>query len=191
MDYHSLYFSSQRGERDIWSYYGNGIKHPSKNYIKQNFSRFLFGYNPKVSFTLVRKDISNKWQYRHHPKYLDFDTEIGIHKTDTLIQGFLSFADTDYESFHYDYFENRIKKTNNLINTSKARIFFPETLLLIQIKPINSHVGYRESLYSSNYYFTLIVHCIHRKKIIKGYRFSFSHIPYTTRCFLYLLGSMG
>ena len=42
LDYHSLYFSSQRGERNIWSYYGNGIKHPSENYYKADISPFLF-----------------------------------------------------------------------------------------------------------------------------------------------------
>ena len=44
LDYNSLYFSSQRGERNIWSYYGNGIKHPSEDYNKADISPFLFGY---------------------------------------------------------------------------------------------------------------------------------------------------
>ena len=57
VDYHSLYFSRQRGERNIWSYYGNGIKYPSDNYKKADISPFLFGYDPRVSFSLVKKNI--------------------------------------------------------------------------------------------------------------------------------------
>ena len=54
LDYHSLYFSKQRGERNIWSYYGNGIKYPNENYFKANLSPLIFGYSPLISYSLIR-----------------------------------------------------------------------------------------------------------------------------------------
>ena len=63
LDYHSLYFSSQRGDRNIFSYYGNGIKHASEDYNKADISPFLFGYNPIVSFSLLKKDLLDKWKF--------------------------------------------------------------------------------------------------------------------------------
>tara|TARA_B100000795_G_scaffold250442_1_gene218627 strand:+ start:410 stop:1423 length:1014 start_codon:yes stop_codon:yes gene_type:complete len=118
LDYHSLYFSSQRGERNIWSYYGNGIKHPSEVYNKADISPFLFGYYPRVSFSFLKKDLLTKWDFRNHPYHLDFDTEEGVDKTDTLVKGFISFSGTESNVFNNNYYINRINGHDNLINNS-------------------------------------------------------------------------
>jgi len=118
LDYHSLYFSSQRGERNIWSYYGNGIKHNSTTYYKADISPFLFGYYPKVSFSFLRKDLLAKWKFRNHAQYLDFNTEIGVIKTDVLAKGFISFSATDASGFKNNYYLDRMNGHDNLINNS-------------------------------------------------------------------------
>jgi len=118
LDYHSLYFSSQRGERNIWSYYGHGIKHPSEDYNKADISPFLFGYYPRVSFSFLRKDLLAKWKFRNHAQYLDFNTEIGVIKTDVLAKGFVTFSGTDTGAFKNNYYQERMNGHDNLINNS-------------------------------------------------------------------------
>ena len=118
LDYHSLYFSSQRGERNIWSYYGNGIKHPSENYNKAEISPFLFGYNPRVSFSFLKKDLLTKWKFRNDAQYLDFNTEIGVIKTDVLVKGFVSFTGTHASDFKSSYYRDRMDGHDYLINNS-------------------------------------------------------------------------
>ena len=106
LDYHSLYFSSQRGDRNIWSYYGNGIKYPSEDYNKADISPFLFGYYPRVSFSFLKKDLLAKWKYRNHARYLNFDTQIGVIKTDELTKGFTSFSGTNTSDFKKTFINN-------------------------------------------------------------------------------------
>ena len=121
LDYHSLYFSSQRGERNIWSYYGNGIKHDSTNYYKADISPFLFGYDPKVSFSLIKKNLLAKWKFRNQPYYLDFDVEAGISKTDTLVKGFISFSETERNVFNSIWYDMRSNDVKKFINTSTEK----------------------------------------------------------------------
>jgi hypothetical protein len=118
LDYHSLYFSSQKGDRNIWSYYGNGIKHPSKKYNKADISPFLFGYYPRVSFSFLRKDLLAKWKFRNHTQYLDFNTEIGVIKTDVLDKGFVAFSGTNTTTFKNNYYLDRMNGHDNIINNS-------------------------------------------------------------------------
>ena len=118
LDYHSLYFSSQRGERNIWSYYGNGIKHDSTSYYKADISPFLFGYYPRVSFSFLRKDLLAKWKFRNHAQYLDFNTEIGVIKTDVLDKGFVAFSGTNTTTFKNNYYLDRMNGHDNIINNS-------------------------------------------------------------------------
>ena len=118
LDYHSLYFSSQRGDRNIFSYYGNGIKHPSENYKKADISPFLFGYDPKVSFSLLKKGILNKWKFRDHNFFIDYDVELGVLHTDTIEKGYISFSGTDRNVFNNNYYTDRINRHNDLINNS-------------------------------------------------------------------------
>ena len=77
LDYHSLYFSKQRGERNIWSYYGNGIKYPNENYFKANLSPLIFGYSPLISYSLIKKDLKSRWNRKKFSNYINFDTEAG------------------------------------------------------------------------------------------------------------------
>lgn len=121
LDYHSLYFSSQKGDRNIWSYYGNGIKHPSENYTKADISPFLFGYFPRVSFSFLRKDLLAKWEYRNHAKYLNFNTEIGVIKTDALTKGFISFSCTNPLDFNDNYYLERMNGHDQSINNSTEK----------------------------------------------------------------------
>ena len=121
LDYHSLYFSIQRGERNVWSYFGNGIKHSSIDYNKADVSPFLFGYSPLVSFSLLKKDILTKWKFRNHAQYLDFDTEEGVSKTDTLVKGFITFSKTRTNDFSSINYINRINVYDELIYTSTEK----------------------------------------------------------------------
>ena len=121
LDYHSLYFSRQRGERNIWSYYGNGIKYPTDNYKKADISPFLFGYDPKVSFSLVKKNILNKWEFRNEDYFIDYDVELGVSLTDTTMKGYISFSGTEEFVFNNEYYINRIKGFDNLINCSTEK----------------------------------------------------------------------
>jgi len=121
LDYHSLYFSRQRGERNIWSYYGNGIKYPSDNYKKADISPFLFGYDPRVSFSLVKKNILNKWEFRDEDYFIDYDVELGVSLTDTTVKGYISFSGTEQDVFNNEYYINRIKGFDNLINSSTEK----------------------------------------------------------------------
>ena len=120
LDYHSLYFSSQKGERNIWSYYGNGIKHPSKDYNKADISPFLFGYDPRVSFSLLKKGILNKWKFRDHDFFIDYDVELGVLLTDTIEKGYVSFSGTDSTFFNTNYYTNKINGFDNLVNSSPS-----------------------------------------------------------------------
>jgi hypothetical protein len=121
LDYHSLYFSNQRGERDIWSYYGNGIKHASKDYTKADISPFLFGYDPKVSFSLLKKGILNKWKFRNHDFFIDYDVELGVLLTDTIEKGYISFSGTESTFFNTNYYTNKINGFDYLINSSSEK----------------------------------------------------------------------
>jgi len=121
LDYHSFYFSSQRGERNIWSYYGNGIKYPSDNYKKADISPFLFGYDPRVSFSLLKKDILNKWEFRDEDYFIDYDVELGVSLTDSTVKGYISFSGTEQNVFNTEYYINRIKGFDNLINSSTEK----------------------------------------------------------------------
>jgi hypothetical protein len=118
LDYHSLYFSSQRGERNIWSYYGNGIKHTSEDYTKADISPFLFGYSPRVSFTFLKNALLAKWKFRNHDRYLDFNTEMGVIKTDVLAKGFVALTGTHTSDFQNHYYIDRMDGHHNLITNS-------------------------------------------------------------------------
>jgi len=121
LDYHSLYFSRQRGKRNIWSYYGNGIKYPTDNYKKANISPFLFGYDPKVSFSLIKKNMIKKWKFRNQNYFIDYDVEHGVSLMDTTIKGYISFSGTEKNAFSNEFYINKIKGFDNLINYSTEK----------------------------------------------------------------------
>ena len=136
LDYHSLYFSSQKGERNIWSYYGNGIKHPSEDYNKADISPFLFGYDPRVSFSLLKKGILNKWKFRNHDFFIDYDVELGVLLTDTIEKGYVSFSGTDSTFFNTNYYTNKINGFDNLIKYSTEKELVKKELnqLIVALK---------------------------------------------------------
>ena len=111
----------RKGNRNIWSYYGNGIKHPSENYNKADISPFLFGYYPRVSFSFLKKDLLAKWKYRNHDKHLNFNTEIGVIKTDALTKGFVSFSGTNHHDFNDNYYLERMNGHDQSINNSTEK----------------------------------------------------------------------
>jgi len=117
LDYHSLYFSSQRGKRNIWSYYGNNIKHPSTSYYKADISPFLLGYNPKVSFSLIRKDLLAKWKFGKQPYFLDIDTRRAI-STTKLVNGFFHLPSIELDVFDENNYITRINGHHKLIKNS-------------------------------------------------------------------------
>ena len=121
LDYHSLYFSRQRGERNIWSYYGNGIKYPADNYKKANISPFLFGYDPKVSFSLIKKNMIKKWKIRNQNYFINYDVELGVSLMDTIIKGYIPLLGTEQKKFNNENYINRIKGFDNLINYSTEK----------------------------------------------------------------------
>lgn len=140
IDYHSLYYSSQ-GIRDVWSYYGNGVKYNDLNYMLPNISPFLFGYTPKVSISLIKKRISNKIKYGN--EILDFDVETGIDIKGTLKNGFISFDSRDETAFSDDSFMKRANslKVTSGISSEKQEVYndlvdFIEILIANNITPI-------------------------------------------------------
>lgn len=140
VDYHSLYFSSQPN-RDIWSYYGHGIKYKNNNYLLADISPALFGYPPKISISLLKKKIMNNIKYGNH--IIDFDVENGINLNDTIEKGFLSFEGINETQHTTGFYKNRIDKANNNIKTSNEKnevladlSDFLEILLAKNITPI-------------------------------------------------------
>jgi len=97
VDYHSL-FTSTQGVRNIWSYYANGIKYKDQDYTKANISPFIWGYTPKVAFSLLKKDIIKRIKYDN--SVIDFDVEDGVNIKDHLCNGFLGFEGFDNTSFN-------------------------------------------------------------------------------------------
>ena len=136
LDYHSLYFSNQIGERNIWSYYGNGIKHTSENYKKADISPFLFGYSPKVSLSLLKKMLFKKWKYKDHDYYINYDVENGVSITDTMKNGFLSRNGTNYQKFNDSSYLKRINHFNDIIRDSNEEgdVMKELELLILELK---------------------------------------------------------
>lgn len=119
VDYHSLYFSSQK-VRDDWSYFGNGIKYKDKSYFAQNLSPSLFGYTPKIAISLLKKRAKNL--IRHKGKALTFDVETGINKKGKFSHGFISFENEHKpEKFTTEKMENRSSNFTNMMQTSKEK----------------------------------------------------------------------
>ncbi len=132
VDYHSLYNSSQ-GIRDIWSFYGNGIKYKDKDYTYCNISPFLWGYTPSVAFSLLKKKLIRYWHYGDRP-ILDFDVEQGVSITDTIYRGFISYTDTDYDSFNKLKYKNRAEEFDEPEISEREDVLNDLTDFIIQLK---------------------------------------------------------
>lgn len=94
VDYHSLYHSSQ-GVRDIWSYYGHGIQHEDRDYLLCRLSPTLFGYTPKVAWTLMRRALGRSIRGDE----LTFDAEVGVSREIPMRCGFIAYQGTESGAF--------------------------------------------------------------------------------------------
>jgi hypothetical protein len=119
VDYHSLYFSSQGSREDIWSYYGNGIKYKKANYLLANISPTLFGYTPRVSWSLFKKKIVNNLKYG--TDIIDFDVENGVNVKDSIVKGFISFEGNNGSAFIIDKYKHKAYGFNELIEASNEK----------------------------------------------------------------------
>ena len=116
IDYHSLYFSNQ-GLRNIWSYYGNGVKYKDTKYLLPVISPFLFGYTPKFAVAILKKSIINKFKYGNEMR-LDFDVEEGIDIAKPMRKGFFAFEGVNESTFNEKLYLARVRAFNNVIKTS-------------------------------------------------------------------------
>ena len=101
-DYHSLYSTTQ-GERDKWLYYASGLKYKDRSYFLENISPFLFGYGPKLSFSLMRRELKKKLTKRHKK-----DADILMYK------GYLPMIEK-VSTFDQKAYKKRAKTTTNMI----------------------------------------------------------------------------
>ncbi len=120
IDYHSLYFSDQ-GLRNIWSYYGNGVKYKDTDYSLSVISPFLFGYTPKFAISMLKKTISNKLKYKD-TKILDFDVEEGVDISKPMRKGFLDFEGVNESAFGEKFYTARARAFNNVVKESNENV---------------------------------------------------------------------
>lgn len=112
IDYHSL-FKSDQGPRNVWSFYSNGIKYEDQDYTKEKISRFFWGYSPKVAISLLKKDLSRRFNGKQS---VTFDVENGVNIEDSLYYGFIGYEGTEKKAFNTDnYIEQakRFQETND------------------------------------------------------------------------------
>lgn len=140
IDYHSLAFSSQFN-RDYWSYYGNGIKYKDTKYFWANISPTLFGYTPKVAFSMLKKKLLNYWRYGS--EIVDFEVEAGVDIYKPVVNGFIALDGKDTANFHHDAYEvsstwytNVIDESNEKDEIVKDLEDFIEILLAEGVTPI-------------------------------------------------------
>lgn len=140
IDYHSFYYSSQKG-RDKWSYYGNGIKYKNSSYVLANISPTLFGYTPKVASILFINRIKNKFSYGNN--IIDFDVEAGVNLNDSIVNGFISFEGNNKSLFSAKKYQEKAKTYNDQVSSSKEKEEiladlngFIDTLIANNITPI-------------------------------------------------------
>ena len=140
IDYHTLYFSSQGG-RDMWSYYGNGIKYKNSSYLLANISPTLFGYTTKVSMAIIKKKVFDFLKYGR--RNINFDIENGVNLKDTMVRGFIPYEGNNESEFTTKNYILRSDLFNNTVATSneKKEVLadldnFLEILLANNITPI-------------------------------------------------------
>ena len=104
VDYHSLFTSSQ-GIRNVWSYYANGIRYKNQNYLKERISPFIWGYTPKVSISLLKKDFKRRMLYGN--SVIHFEVEEGVNIKDQLCNGFIGFEGINSLSFNSVTYKDR------------------------------------------------------------------------------------
>ena len=119
VDYHSLYSSSQ-GMRNVWSFYSNGIKYKEQDYTKEQISPFIWGYTPKVSISLLKKDIERR--IRHGNDVIKYEVGKGVNIKDTLYNGFIGNEANNSLIFnHMDYKKRANGFKENIYNGEEER----------------------------------------------------------------------
>lgn len=119
VDYHSLWFSSQGDQRDIWSYYGHGIRYRDKNMLSAVISPFIFGYTPRVAKAMMSRAWKRyRQQQRDGRPVLNFDVEGGVDVHDTIYHGFISFTGVAKSEFSTQCVKERVAVFSDIINTS-------------------------------------------------------------------------
>ena len=139
LDYHTLYFSNQEGTRNNWSYYDYGIDKNIDNITK--LSRFWFGYTPRVSFSILTKDIKRRYTSLLNKKYvIDYDIQNDIDIHDKMKKGFLAFKNIKNRISQKEL-KIRAKKFNNYVlnlNERKANLYrFEKIFQYLSSKNIN------------------------------------------------------
>lgn len=111
IDYHSLYFSSQ-DYRNVWSYYGNGIKYKKEKYWLAKLSPFLFGYSKSVSIAMIKKRIKNCLKYKNTSIIDHIDAEYDrINPMDKIRRGFIGAEGIDENCFNETWYKYRAEYT--------------------------------------------------------------------------------
>lgn len=124
-DFHSLYFSSQ-GIRDGWSYYETGVRYKNKNYFLEDISPSLFGYTPKITASLLKRDIIN--QLSTNNIVIDFPVQKGVNLYDTINKGFIGFEGNDVVAFKENKFHDKAKIFNRKVEGSNEKLEIEEDL---------------------------------------------------------------
>ncbi len=118
ISYHSFAFSSQFN-RDYWSYYGNGIKYDGTNYLLANLSPTIFGYTPKVSYTMLKRKVLNRIKYGSD--ILDFEVQEGVNLSVPITKGFIAFEGRDTTQFNHDSYAHMSKSYHEIIDESDEK----------------------------------------------------------------------
>jgi hypothetical protein len=132
IDYHSLFTESQE-HRDYWSWYGHGIEYKKKNYLLPAISPFLWGYTPRVSFSLLSKTIRNHIRYAGKA-IVHFNVEPDIDASAPLQQGFITFTETDEDSFNELSYRERIERYREPVGSKRAEVLTDLEDFIVQLQ---------------------------------------------------------
>ena len=132
VDYHSLFTESQQ-HRDYWSWYGHGIAYKGKSYLLPAISPFLWGYTPKVSFSLLSKTIRNHIRYQG-ASVIHFNVEPDIDSSAPLRQGFITFTTTDDDKFNTEYYKRRIERYREPVDSKRAEVLTDLDDFIVQLQ---------------------------------------------------------
>ena len=132
VDYHSLLTESQEN-RDYWSWYGHGIEYKDKSYLLPAISPFLWGYTPRVSFSLLSKTIRNNIRYAGETN-IHFNVESDIDPSAPLQQGFITFTETDDDSFNELSYRERIERYREPVVSKRAAVLTDLEDFIVQLQ---------------------------------------------------------
>ena len=140
LGYHSYAFSSQE-YRDVWSYYGHGIKYKNSNYLLAEISPTLFGYTPKVAFAMHKNRFLDLWKYGKD--IVDFEVQSGVDKYKPAVKGFIALEGRDSTNFNpkaFDFLSNHYTEVIDNSNEKEEIVAdledFIEKLLAKGITPV-------------------------------------------------------